>query len=182
MTDPFADAPVTNETPQTNDFPEAPIQNNNAPATKSGDDNKVRVTLKGGTGYDAPWITIDGTDVPDTLAQMKDYANELKELLDVAAKVGNYFPRSVAADKEKNKENNGGTPKAPQNAGNGGQAPQQQESKPPQQQAPNGEQQFCAHGEMQWKSWVRESDGKAFKGFFCTERNRDQQCKPQFRK
>jgi len=35
----------------------------------------------------------------------------------------------------------------------------------------------CRHGAMGWKEGVSEKTGKAFSGWVCQEKNRDQQCK-----
>lgn len=50
---------------------------------------KVVVTLKGGSGYDAPWIVIHATDTADALKQLED--EQLKTLVEKTAEVGKYF-------------------------------------------------------------------------------------------
>lgn len=35
----------------------------------------------------------------------------------------------------------------------------------------------CRHGSMGWKEGISEKTGKAFQGWVCQEKNRDQQCK-----
>ncbi|MGW0930661.1 hypothetical protein [Streptomyces sp. NPDC002644] len=77
---PAPEVPMTAETPAAE----------TVSASVSSDGHKVRVTLKGGAGYADPWITIDGTDVADALAQLKNSA-VVKELLETTAKVGGYF-------------------------------------------------------------------------------------------
>ncbi|GAA0406408.1 hypothetical protein [Streptomyces luteireticuli] len=92
--DPFADVspwntpttPITEEKPLTNPTTVVPA----AVHAPMAGGHKVRVTLKGGTGYDAPWVTIDGTDIADAAAQLSR-TDEVKRLLDAAAKAGSYF-------------------------------------------------------------------------------------------
>jgi hypothetical protein len=81
-TSPWNEQPQAAQQPAANPRPEAPMS----------DGNKVRVTLKGGKGYDAPWITIDGTSVEDALAQLQK--GPVKDLVDLTAKVGSYFANS----------------------------------------------------------------------------------------
>lgn len=166
MSDPFADfdepaaAPVVEPAAP----PVARPQSASAAPTET---NEVSVTLKGGTGFDAPWVVVRAGSISSALAQLKGYANELKELLDTATKVGGYFARNGAQ-----KPVNGTAAPA------GNQAPAS--DKPAYQQAPGGQQKFCQHGEMTFKSGVGAASGKAYKGFFCPERDRDAQCKPEF--
>lgn len=165
MTDPFADpfASPVDEAQTTNpgSWEETTMTNVVEPGG-----NKVRVTLKGGTGYDAPWVTIDGVSIQDALDQLTgENATVVAELVKRVAQVGAVFA---------------GTGNSKPAAGNGG----GQLGKPAgATQAPSGETApICHHGPMEWKSWTRASDGKMFKGFFCAERNRDAQCKAEFRK
>ncbi|MGK5496368.1 hypothetical protein [Streptomyces sp. URMC 125] len=85
--DPFED-----KSPWDEPAPQPPAQNEPAapPVPSIADGNKVRITLKGGAGFDAPWITIDGVNVEDALAQLKNSA-VVKELIDTTSKVGAYF-------------------------------------------------------------------------------------------
>lgn len=168
--DPFADEAQA----QTNDFPPTTEVSNNMqnPAPQSGDGNKVSVTLKGGTGYEAPWVVVYGTDIPDALTQMKSYENELKELIDRTAKVGSYFARSGhSAPRGSTQQNNGG-----------GQA-QQQTSTPPQQQAPSSvsdDKKTCKHGDRIFKSGFNQQKQKEWKALFCPVQNKAEQCEAVF--
>ncbi|MFE0773888.1 hypothetical protein [Streptomyces sp. NPDC058861] len=120
------------------------------------DGNKVRVTLKGGTGYDAPWITIDGTDVADALAQL-NRKDEVKELVDTAAKIGGYFastgkPAGAAAPKKFE----------------GGRVVS----------AGGGEHQgdtICVHGQRTYRS------GGSWEAMFCPAREKSEQCPPAWK-
>lgn len=57
--------------------------------TTENSQDKVVVTLKGGSGYDAPWIVIHA----DTVEQATDILNDeaAKELIDQTKKVAGYF-------------------------------------------------------------------------------------------
>lgn len=158
--DPFADVPA--DAPAT---PEVPTVT--APAVAAAvpqADGKVVVTLKGGTGYDSPWIVIHAASSEDALKQLQDpyLANVIERTAMVAAHfVGKVKPAAPAAQ-----------PQA---------APPAQNTVPPQQQAPGGEQRFCAHGEMQYKTGVSKA-GKTYKGYFCSSQDRNNQCPPQWAK
>jgi hypothetical protein len=140
--DPFA------ETDSTEDLKEKVV----AETTKN---EKLTVTLKGGTGFDAPWVVVHATDATDALGQLKDPS--MKELLDFAAETGSYF-----AGLKKPAES------APSNGGAGTQA------------AASGDSgKFCKHGQMQHKSGVK--NGKTWQGFFCpSPRGTPDQCAPEF--
>ncbi|RJQ79940.1 hypothetical protein D5S17_09205 [Pseudonocardiaceae bacterium YIM PH 21723] len=122
----------------------------------------VRVTLKGGTGYDAPWITIDGVSVQDALDQISGGDAEVtKRLLDQVAKIGKYFAST-----------GNGASSSPAAASSGG--------TPAYQQAPGGEKRYCAHGEMVFRSGVSAKTGKPYSLFGCPTPNKAEQCKAQF--
>lgn len=123
----------------------------------------VTVTLKGGKGYEAPWIVIHAADPASALAQLNDPV--LKTLADRTAQIGAKFagtaPQTAAAG-----------PASPAPSAPTGSA------KPAHQQAPGGAK-YCDHGEMQFKSGTN-SAGKLWSGHFCPERDKDQQCTPQW--
>lgn len=119
-------------------------------------EGKLTITLKGGAGFDAPWIVIHAQDASDGLAQMKDPA--LKELMDLVKKGGAHF--------------SGGT----------GQATQRPAAKPAggaTPQAPAGDGKSCQHGDMIFRSGSK--NGKTWKGYFCpTPKGTPDQCAPEF--
>lgn len=168
--DPFADEPTTDvaETvtePATDVWDDAPAAASNdkketTVVVNAQNEGKLTITLKGGAGFDAPWIVIHAQDAADGLEQMKDPA--LKELMNIVKSAGSHF--------------SGGS-------GNATQRPAQQAqggARPPQQSAPSGETKTCQHGEMVFKSGVSKSSGKPYKGFFCPSNDRNAQCKPEF--
>lgn len=124
-------------------------------------EGKVTVTLKGGAGFDAPWIVVHADNAEDALEQLNDKA--LGALIARTKEVAAYFSGG-----------NGNTTQRP------AQSQQQGQQRPPQQQAPNGETKTCQHGEMVFRSGVSKSSGKPYKGFFCPSSDRNDQCKPQF--
>ncbi|MEO6086933.1 MAG: hypothetical protein ABIQ18_27860 [Umezawaea sp.] len=164
--DPFADEQTheAQEAAETNQW-DGPTSATSSTASPGVEVRRVRVTLKGGTAYDAPWITIDGADVPDALEQLTEHAADVKALIDQVAKVGRYFAST----------GNGGTGGSNRPSGGGEQA----QGKPSHQEAPSGEKRFCEHGEMPYRSGVSKN-GNTYKGFFCSEADRSKQCKPQF--
>ncbi|MFF9481420.1 hypothetical protein [Streptomyces sp. NPDC014733] len=123
------------------------------------DGNKVRVTLKGGTGYDAPWITIDGVNVADALAQL-DEKELIKGLIDAAAKAGRYFAstgKPPAAGSGPKKFEGGRVV----SAGAGGGDPQGDVT--------------CVHGDRVHRT------GATWEAMFCPAREKSEQCPPAWK-
>lgn len=115
---------------------------------------EVSVTLKGGSGYDAPWVVLRAPNVA-TARQLVDDEDNLTPLLDSAAKAGQYFASlaPVPAARAASSNSDGG----------------------------NGEGKSCKHGAMQWKSGFSAATGKAWQGWFCpTPKGTPDQCKPEF--
>lgn len=164
MSDPFADY---DQTPAAEPAVEPAAARPAATTVSAPETSEVSVTLKGGTGFDAPWVVVRAGSISSALSQLKAYAAELKELLDTATKVGGYFARNGAQKPAGGSGQTAGT-SAPAN------------DKPAYQQAPGGQQKFCSHGEMTFRSGVGKASGKAYKGFFCPSSNRDEQCEAQF--
>jgi hypothetical protein len=95
--DPFENAPV--------DAAEEPFEqpaSKKAPARKaaatSTSEGKLTLTLKGGAGFDSPWIVIHAADVDDALDQVSgDNASKLAKLMDETRKAANHFAGSAPA-------------------------------------------------------------------------------------
>ena len=91
VNDPFADI-AADTADDVVPFTEAPKKA--APkkaAPKSAEDGgKLTVTLKGGAGFDAPWIVIHATDVDDALDLFGDPAN-LATLMERVQSAGKFF-------------------------------------------------------------------------------------------
>lgn len=157
--DPFITAADEAQT-ETVAAPEAPKAAKKAPskaAQGSGDQGKVSVTLKGGSGFDAPWIVLYG-DTPAEVASQMD--EELAALATKTAKVAKFFQAQVGPS----------------------QAGRPQPGKPEAaSQAPGGETKSCSHGEMVFRSGVNASTKKTWKAYFCpTPKDTPGQCKPEF--
>jgi hypothetical protein len=154
MRDPFAI-----DTDDTEDEKDTVTETNTNTETNTASGTEVSVTLKGGSGFDAPWVVLRAPSADEALEQLKK-DNVLKELIDRASKVGAYFASL------------GGSSGGNGNVGGG--------SKPARQQAPNGETRECDHGEMRFMSGVSKKSGKPYKMFVCQSGDRDNECKPQF--
>lgn len=156
MNDPFA---VGNEdvAVDVEDVKETVTQTSVQTTAGSGE---VSVTLKGGSGFDAPWVVLRAPSAAEALEQLKD-DQVIKDLLDRAGKVGKYFASLGGSS-------GGG------NGGGGG------NDKPARQQAPNGQTESCDHGEMKFLSGVSKKSGKPYKMFVCQSGDRDNECQPVF--
>ncbi|ASR77151.1 ribonucleoside reductase class II [Mycobacterium phage MyraDee] len=185
MADPFASAPAAPApAPVQDEAQQQPVQQSSpwdnpppeaakpAPAPRpivaGGGDGKVVLTFKGGTGFDAPWIVVHASDLDEAASYVGENAAKFMELMTRVQNAGKHFAGMGGGSAPANNGGGGQQQRAPQN----GQPPQSQ-------QAPNGEKRFCAHGEMRFKSDVSKA-GKPYKGFFCTERDRNSQCEAQF--
>ena len=110
--DPFADVSTDVDddvVPFAEPVKKAPVKK---PAAKSGTDSegKLTVTLKGGAGFDAPWIVIHSTDVDDALDVFGD-PGKLANLMERVQSAGKFFaglaPAKAAAS------SSGGAPARP---------------------------------------------------------------------
>jgi hypothetical protein len=118
-------------------------------------EGKVTTTLKGGIGFNAPWVVIHSADVADALNQLSD--ENLPALLEKAQKASKYFQMF---GESKPAATPAGQPAAAA-AGQGGNV------------------KTCAHGQMVARSGVK--NGKAWSGHFCpTPQGTPDQCKPSF--
>lgn len=176
--DPFKDAaPVTadeasawqaenNQWPEENKSEETTTVQNNTPEVQTVQENsgEISVTLKGGTGYDAPWVVVRDSDPEKVLETMKDSA--MGEVIEWAAKIGAHFGNKVVEYKPAAKSSPQPQQQAPQSA-----------AQPATQSSGDGRQ--CAHGAMIYRDGVSKA-GNAYKGYFCPAQDRSEQCKPQF--
>ncbi len=192
--DPFASAPEPDEAQAEETYyhdepdpEEAPTPPKKTPAKKApakaaakapaaavvnSSEGKVVLTFKGGGGYDAPWIVIHATDMDDALDQVSgENAAKLATVMERVSKAGQHF-----SDMAPKKANTGG------GSGGGGGNSGGGRSNAPQaaQEAPNGEERFCAHGKMQYKTGVGKNNGKPWKAFMCGSGDRNDQCDPQW--
>lgn len=149
--DPFAEA--ENATDATESSPGSDGPDKDLDASQGNSDPFVSVTLKGGASYDSPWTVLYFENIEDADRQLEQKKDAIKRILDNSATMGGYYSSK-------------GKPAA---------APQASA-----QEAPGGEERFCAHGKMTFRSGVSKSSGKPYQGFFCAAPDRNEQCKPQF--
>ena len=130
-------AKAAQETPNTKTTKETKI------TMAENTEGKIVVTLKGGKGYEAPWIVIHANDIAEANAHLNDEA--LAGLIKQTKKVAEFFNGG-----ENTQANNGpkGQPKAATQAPNG-------------QEPPEG---------YEFKSGVNKQ-GKPWKGFLPIDRN-----------
>ena len=169
MQDPFATAPA-DEVEAPAETPPAPEPDKKATPKKASvtvdvkpnilpvGEGKVVVTLKGGSGFDAPWIVIHAASVEDAEAQLD--AN-LAKLMEKTQKASSHFAGLGVF--------NGGPPTR-----------QERQPAPAEAQgAPGGETRVCRHGDMRFKSGISKA-GKPYQAFFCPSGDRNDECKAQF--
>lgn len=123
--DPFATEPAADEAQSTpapsSDGPwDGPVTANNT-QTQVDDSEKVRITLKSGRDYDAPWLTADFPSIDVAHQRLSDNGRKKKlvEIFDVVAAASAKFQELV-----------GGSAPAPQQSSGGG--GQQRQSRTPQ--------------------------------------------------
>lgn len=91
LQDPFSDAPA--EEAQSAPEPAAPVAVADRPVAVPSE-GKVVVTLKGGSGYDAPWIVIHASSVDDAYSQ---FDGKLAELMTKVQAAGAHFSGQAPA-------------------------------------------------------------------------------------
>jgi hypothetical protein len=162
---PFADEAQTDLTPPwEEDVPDEDTASEDKPKEKVvtvGSEGKITVTLKGGKGYEAPWIVIHGSDAADILSTMSE--ENFPKLINWTATSSQRFQEKCG---------NGG----------GGSTPTESNGRPyTATQAPSGDKKYCKHGEMVPRSGSK--NGKPWSGHFCpTPQGTPDQCKPEFGK
>lgn len=140
MTDPFAglQADNNNNTDTDSKKENTTVENINE------DQNKITVTLKGGAGYDAPWVVVHAANATDALETLND--EDLKTVLERAKKIGSFFAGgSAGAQAPANNGQPAGASQAP-----GGQTP------------PEG---------YVFKSGVSKKNGRPWQAFMPIDRN-----------
>lgn len=122
---------------------------------------KMTVTLKGGTGYEQPWVVVHGKDSEDLLNTFDD--PDFAKVLERTRKASQFFVGTSPATQ---------APVATQ--------PQAQTP----QQAPagaSGDGRTCRHGAMIHRSGFNAQRNSAWTGYFCpTPKGTPDQCKAQF--
>ena len=120
--DPFVDVPVDDSPEPFTEEPKKAAPKKAAPkkAEPIPGEGKVTLTLKGGAGFDAPWIVIHANDIGDAYEQLSgDYAAVLVELMDKVKKAAAHFAAGSkggaagGAPARPGNEAPAGTPEAP---------------------------------------------------------------------
>lgn len=147
--DPFA---IEEDTTQNNSEADTANETDNTTTTTKENkamaentEGKIVVTLKGGKGYEAPWIVIHANDVQDANAQLNDEG--LADLIKQTKKVAEFFNGGANTQAESGPK---GQPQAATQAPNG-------------QEPPEG---------YVFKSGVGKN-GRAWKAFMPADRNSD---------
>lgn len=133
-------------------------------ALLAAQNDKVVVTLKGGAGYDAPWIVIHAADVQD--AHNHFVGDNSKLLVDLMSRVQTASKEFVGRAPAREVVN-AAAPAPTSNVPAGAQS------------APNNETRQCKHGAMTYKTGSK--GGRTWKAFMCpTPKGAPDQCEPQW--
>ena len=112
------------------------------PVTQDNTNAKIVTTLKGGSGFDAPWIVIHADDAAEAVAVLR--GDNIEELLKATKEVSDKF--------------------------NGGQAPAQRQAAPRTQGMPAGANEPRPSDPPMPEGWTYKSgvnkNGKAYRAYF----------------
>lgn len=157
--DPFATEPETTETE--NETKETETVANETVTVTGG--AEVTVTLKAGTGFDAPWIVLRAPDLATAKELLEGESDLLKSVMERTAQAGVFFASQMPSGAAK--------------GGDGASAPTG--GRPARQEAPSGQSRDCKHGQMVYRSGSK--NGRTWEAFFCpTPQGTPDQCKPNF--
>ncbi|WP_458682247.1 hypothetical protein [Prescottella equi] len=164
---PFDAPPAGVDLPETTEAPKETTITTSATRPVAADsEGKVVLTFKGGVGFDAPWIVVHAASLEEANHIVNHDAKLLADTMERVQKAGAHFAGLAPVKASPN--SSGGAPQ-------GGGTP------PAAQSAPGGDQKFCKHGAMQFRSGVNQNSGKAWKAFFCpTPKGTPDQCKAEF--
>ncbi|AEV52114.1 hypothetical protein [Rhodococcus phage RGL3] len=165
MADPFADNPsddeAQTETPKTRTSTKKESTVTDAPAALSAP-LEVSATLKGGSGFDAPWTVIRGASLVEVRDALQDEV--LKEILELTQQAAKFYGSKYEGSAPAQRGGGGGGRQAPQGA----------------TESPDGRTESCEHGAMKYMSGVSKKSGKPYKMFVCQSGDRNNECKPVF--
>lgn len=175
MPNPFASEPEpqpepANEVETTNSVWEDTTVDSTPQDHGPTDLHRVRITLKGGSGYEAPWITVDGADISDAKSTLEDAGDDFGDLLNMVATASTSFQTEYSNSKQKNapaENKGGGFKKASSNQGGKNSV------------SPDGQVKECQHGAMTYREGTNKN-GNPYRAFFCPASDRSEQCKPVF--
>lgn len=143
--------------------------NEKAKVITVGAEGKVVVTLKGGSGYDEPWVVIHADDLQDALKQTTDYET-LGAIMDAAQKASKKFREFRPSDP---------TPNSASASQNGSQG--RTSGKPASAtDGPLGVQ-MCQHGKKKFWSKFDQEKNELVQIYFCPAQQGDStKCKNQY--
>ena len=152
MTDPFGDLEVNDNVVEIK---------TQAKKEKELVEDKTEVvgTLKGGGGFDAPWIVIHAASILDLKDQTSGgEADVLVEVMENLWKASKKFQELGGPTQSS----------APKSYG------------PPAgaAQSPDGETHQCKHGQMQYRSVIAKASGKPYRVFACPHPVKAEECDP----
>ncbi|MFE7717539.1 hypothetical protein ACFU44_00685 [Nocardia rhizosphaerihabitans] len=150
MTDPFDNVPADEAQTAPAPAKAAPKKATTRAAAASMDEGKVTATVKGGAGFDDPWLVYHGSSPA-----------EVKAMLEEAAEIGLPQATQDAAETFRGMKKAGTAAAAPKRPAQASSAPA---SKPGYQQPPANAPE-CPEG-WEFRSGFNEQKGKAWKGFF----------------
>lgn len=172
------------------------MSDNNSPF--DGDLSKYTTTLKGGAGYDAPWIVVRSNSVPDLKSDVGALDDEALSLVKDAGRrfagAGNppaTVGRAAQAFADQGMVNQAQVTDAyAADAAQGGpgafaapevSAPASTPAAPPAPVATPGGTPMCKHGPRKFVQGIGKASGKPFKMWACdTPQGTPDQCKPEF--
>jgi hypothetical protein len=128
---------------------------------EADDGTGISITLKGGPGFEVPWVVARYPNVEAAFEDLTDEVvqEQLKGLFDAVADASAMLITKVSAK----------APAKPAGQAGGGSRPQTASA------SPSGETRDCRHGQMTWKSGVSKK-GNTYAGWFCPSRDRNDQC------
>lgn len=132
-------------------------------------ESKIVVTLKGGSGYDEPWVVIHADDLDDALGQTTDKA-KLGDLMKAAQEASKAFRDFRPSDPTT----------TAQNSSQGGSQARSQGRPASAGDGPLGKQ-HCKHGEKKFWSKFDEEKKELVQIYFCpAPKNAADKCKNQY--
>jgi len=134
-------------------------------AENNNENGGLSITLKGGSGFEAPWVVLHPKDLDEAVELLGEGNREkLKEVLDNTWKAASYL-QGQAPTKTSGENKSGDRYGPPQGA----------------TEHPQGKKEFCQHGEMTYKSGVSgpraKNPGKPYQMFVCA--SNIEGCKPK---
>lgn len=130
-----------------------------------GPEAPITITLKGGSGYDKPWLVLRAVSAPDALALLAEA--ELNELPGkIAEFAASFQEKNGAAPQTSAPARSSGSPSRSQGAPRGA-APQQQQQSSDVEYHPEGLACSKCQGDVQLKTITSKKNGKKYDMWVC---------------